>query len=96
MMIRATVRENNQQNIMSIRNIGEGYFLHFGIIGHNVFEEFGAFRGEGNNNNLLSENNNGNNLPLLSLLEFKEALKKDLTYRQKAIGFQYSSISKIF
>src|SRR6266498_2461194 len=45
-------------------NTGEGYFSHFGTVGANLIEEFGAFRN--NNNNSSSGNNNNNNLPLPS------------------------------
>ena len=61
---------NLQNNITSNVNTRGGYFLHFGIIGANQAEGFGAF---GNNNtNPPSENNNGNNplLPPLPLSEF--------------------------
>src|SRR6266542_1844545 len=61
---------NPQNNVTSNVNTRGEYFLHFGIIGANQAEGFGAF---GNNNtNPPSENNNGNNplLPPLPLSEF--------------------------
>jgi|SRR6266542_6781902 len=59
----ATAGESGSQNnmISNVNTEGE-HFLHFGIIGTNLFERFKAF--EGNNNNSSSGNNNNNNLPL--------------------------------
>ena len=55
-----TVRGSNLQN-NAINNVNTegGHFLHFGTIGTNLFEGFGAFRN--NNNNPLPGNNNNNN-----------------------------------
>ncbi len=47
---------------MGTKNTGGEYFSYFSIIGVNLFEEFGTFK-ENNNNNLPSRNNNNNNLP---------------------------------
>ncbi len=56
-------RSNQQNNATSEMNIGGGYFSHFGMIGANLFEGFGAFGN--NNNNPPLGNNNNNNLPPL-------------------------------
>ncbi len=58
---------NPQNNMTSNVNIGEKHFLHFGMIGANLFGGFGAFR---NNNN----NNPPSLPPLLPLLEFRKGL----------------------
>ncbi len=70
---KAIAGENNQQNnITSNMNTGEGYFLHFETVGANLIRGFGAFE---NNNNPPSGNNNNNNLPPLPPPGFEGGLE---------------------
>src|SRR6266540_4496312 len=57
---------STQNNATNNVNTGGGYFPHFGTVGANLIEGFGAFRN--NNNNQPPGNNNNNNPPPLSLL----------------------------
>ena len=64
---------NSQNNTTSNVNTRGEYFPHFGIIGVNPFEGFGAFE-KGNNNSPPGNNNNNNPSPLLPLPEFEGGL----------------------